>query len=46
MQATGSDGTVAESNETVVVERNHCFPVCSIHREYFAESETLSNKGP
>ena len=31
--------TVAESDSTVVVERNHYFPPDSIHREHFRDSE-------
>lgn len=40
MKATWNGATLAESDETVVVEGNHYFPVESIKREYFAESET------
>jgi uncharacterized protein (DUF427 family) len=31
--------TLAESDETIVVEGNHYFPPDSINREYFVESE-------
>jgi uncharacterized protein (DUF427 family) len=34
------NGTVlAESDDTVVVEGNHYFPVDSVHREYFVDSD-------
>ncbi len=32
--------TLAESDDTVVVEENHYFPVDSLKREYFSESAT------
>jgi uncharacterized protein (DUF427 family) len=35
------NGTVlAQSNSTVIVERNHYFPADSINKEYFQESDT------
>jgi uncharacterized protein (DUF427 family) len=40
MKAIWNGVTVAESNDTVVVEANHYFPPQSIHREFFAESPT------
>jgi len=40
MKATWHGTTLAESDETVVVEGNHYFPVNSIRREYFSESDT------
>jgi uncharacterized protein (DUF427 family) len=40
MKATWHGTTLAESNDTVVVEGNHYFPIDSIHREYFIESDT------
>ena len=39
MKATWHGTTIAESNDTVVVEGNHYFPPDSIHREYFKESD-------
>ena len=39
MKATWHGTTLAESDETVVVEGNHYFPVNSIRREYFSESD-------
>ncbi|HEX8476125.1 MAG TPA: DUF427 domain-containing protein [Pyrinomonadaceae bacterium] len=38
MKATWHGTTLAESDETVVVEGNHYFPADSIKREYFGES--------
>lgn len=40
MKATWRGATLAESDETVVVEGNHYFPVESIDRQYFSESAT------
>jgi len=39
MKATWHGTTLAESDETVVVEGNHYFPANSIRREYFSESD-------
>jgi uncharacterized protein (DUF427 family) len=39
MKATWHGKTIAESDETVVVEGNHYFPVDSIRREYFRVSD-------
>ena len=40
MKATWNGATLAESDETVVVEGNHYFPPDSIHQEYFLDSDT------
>jgi uncharacterized protein (DUF427 family) len=40
MKATWKGATLAQSDETVVVEGNHYFPPESIHEEYFRDSET------
>lgn len=40
MRATWNGVTLAESDETVVVEGNHYFPVDSIAGEHFAPSES------
>jgi uncharacterized protein (DUF427 family) len=40
MKAIWHGATLAESDDTIVVEGNHYFPVGSINREYFRESET------
>jgi uncharacterized protein (DUF427 family) len=31
---------LAESNETIVVEGNHYFPLCAVNREYIKPSQT------
>ncbi len=43
MKATWQNTVLAESDDTVVVEGNHYFPVDSINREYFRESDTHTN---
>ncbi len=40
MKAIWNNQTLAESDETVVVEGNHYFPADSINKEFFRESET------
>lgn len=40
MKATWNGATLAESDETLVVEGNHYFPPASIHEEYFRDSDT------
>ena len=40
MKATWKEVTLAESEQTVVVEGNHYFPPDSIRREHFQESQT------
>ena len=42
MKATWRGTTIAESDDTIVVEGNHYFPADSIRREYFRESEQRS----
>ncbi len=42
MKAIWKNVILAESDDTVVVEGNHYFPLDSIKREYFRESETHS----
>jgi uncharacterized protein (DUF427 family) len=39
MKATWNGKTLAESDDTVVVEGNHYFPLSSIRREYFHTSD-------
>ena len=39
MRAVWNGTVVAESDDTVVVERSHYFPPDSIKREYFTESD-------
>ncbi len=40
MKAQWNGQTIAESDDTVVVESNHYFPADSLKREFFAESDT------
>ena len=40
MKATWHNATLAESDDTVVVEGNHYFPAKSSRREYFSASDT------
>ena len=40
MKAIWNDTVIAESNDTVVIEGNHYFPVESIKKEYFTPSES------
>jgi len=43
MRATWKGVTLAESDETVVVEGNHYFPAESIVREHFTPSDSSSH---
>lgn len=40
MKAIWNGKTIAESNDTVVVENNHYFPKESVKPEYLADSQT------
>ncbi len=40
MKAFWNNQLIAESNETILIEGNHYFPVESINRKYFQESDT------
>lgn len=40
MKAVWNGITLAESNDTIVVEGNHYFPPDSVHREYLENSPT------
>ncbi|HLA09726.1 MAG TPA: DUF427 domain-containing protein [Pyrinomonadaceae bacterium] len=40
MKATWNDATLAESNNTIVIEGNHYFPPQSVNRQYFEGSTT------
>jgi uncharacterized protein (DUF427 family) len=42
MRATFNGQTIAESDDTIVVEGNHYFPPSSIKPEYFTETATTS----
>jgi uncharacterized protein (DUF427 family) len=39
MKATWNGVTLAESNETVIVEGNHYFPINSIQERYFRKND-------
>ncbi len=43
MKAIWNGETVAQSDDTVVVEGNHYFPAESLRREFFSESDTHTN---
>ena len=43
MKAMWNGVVLAESDDTVVVESNHYFPLGSIHEEYFEMSETTTH---
>jgi uncharacterized protein (DUF427 family) len=40
MKATWNGATIAESDDTVVIEGNHYFPRDAIRQEYFQDSDT------
>ncbi len=40
MKAIWNGQTLAESDKTIVVERNHYFPADAINKEFFRPSET------
>ncbi len=40
MKAIWNGAVLAESDDTVVVESNHYFPISSIHCQYFRDSDT------
>ena len=42
MKAIFNNKTIAESNDTIVIENNHYFPHDSINKEFFKSSETHS----
>lgn len=42
MKATWNGAVLAESDDTIVVENNHYFPIESINREYFFPSSHTS----
>ena len=42
VKAVWNGVTIADSDDTVVVENNHYFPESSLNREYFSASETTS----
>jgi uncharacterized protein (DUF427 family) len=42
MRAIWNDTVIAESEDTVVVEGNHYFPVGTLRQEYFSKTPTTS----
>ena len=42
MIATWNNQTIAESDDTIVVENNHYFPIESVNSEFLKESDTHS----
>jgi uncharacterized protein (DUF427 family) len=40
MKAVWNNQVIAESNDTIVIERNHYFPETAIKKEYFKPSAT------
>ena len=45
MKATWNGATLAESDETVLIEGNHYFPPSSLNRAYFCASEKRTTCG-
>lgn len=45
MKAVWNGAVLAESDDTVVVEGNHYFPVTALHREHFRPSDTHTTCG-
>lgn len=45
MQAIWNNTVIAESNDTVVVENNHYFPLDAIRAEYFVDSSHQTHCG-
>ena len=43
MKASWKGQILAESDDTVVVESNHYFPISSINQEFFRQSDTTSH---
>ena len=39
MKATWNNQTLAESNDTIVIENNHYFPASSVKKEFFKDSK-------
>jgi uncharacterized protein (DUF427 family) len=39
MKATWNNQTLAESDDTIVIENNHYFPASSINKEFFKASD-------
>jgi uncharacterized protein (DUF427 family) len=43
MRAIWNGTTLAESDDTIVVENNHYFPAASIRAEFFTDSDTRTS---
>jgi len=43
MKAIWNDQIIAESDDTLVIEGNHYFPLTSLNKDYLIQSETTSN---
>ena len=42
MKAVWNDTSIAESNDTIVIEGNHYFPIADVNKDYLEESDTAS----
>ena len=42
MKAIWKGKTIAESNDTLVIEGNHYFPIASVNKEYLISSDTTT----
>lgn len=42
MKAIWNNKVIAESNDTLVIEGNHYFPVSSVKKEFLTDSDTTS----
>lgn len=42
MKALWKNQILAESNQTIVIENNHYFPLSSINNQYFSNSDTTT----
>jgi uncharacterized protein (DUF427 family) len=42
MKAIWKEKVLAQSDETIVIENNHYFPLASLNREFFEQSTTTS----
>ncbi len=45
MKAIWNDHVIAESDDTVVVENNHYFPLDAVNKEYLRDSDTTTMCG-
>ncbi|MEE4244312.1 MAG: DUF427 domain-containing protein [Kangiellaceae bacterium] len=42
MKAIWNDAVIAESDQTIVVESNHYFPMSSVNKDYLVDSATTT----